>query len=145
MVMQFSESINTTLEHSCRILLAEDNETNQDVIRRLLKQQGIVIETVSNGKLLLERLELEPFDIILMDIQMPELDGLEATRLIREGKAGPRNKNIAIIALTAYAMTGDKEKCLQAGANAYLTKPINPELLVKTIQELQTKPEAIVS
>tara|TARA_B100001248_G_scaffold217689_1_gene172890 strand:+ start:14232 stop:17516 length:3285 start_codon:yes stop_codon:yes gene_type:complete len=140
-----TESINTTLEHSCRILLAEDNETNQDVIRRLLKQQGIVIETVSNGKLLLERLELEPFDIILMDIQMPELDGLEATRLIREGKAGPRNKNIAIIALTAYAMTGDKEKCLQAGANAYLTKPINPELLVKTIQELQTKPEAIVS
>ena len=104
-----------------RVLLAEDNAANQATIGNYLTARGYVVELVQNGRDAVERAGSMPFDIILMDVQMPELDGLEATRLIR---AQPRRDKLPIIAMTALAMAGDRERCLAAGADEYLSKPL---------------------
>lgn len=116
-----------------RILLAEDNIINQKVAIHMLDKLGFKADTVSNGKEALESHQLRPYHLILMDIQMPEMDGFEATRSIRQldGKLG----NIPIIAMTANAMKGDREKCLDAGMNDYMSKPIQPEILEKVLAE----------
>ncbi|TWX59377.1 PAS domain-containing hybrid sensor histidine kinase/response regulator [Colwellia hornerae] len=113
-----------------RLLLVEDNRINQLVALGLLKRFGLKAEVAING---LEALSIlkeahEPFDIILMDCQMPEMDGYETTRCIRENK-----QDVPIIAMTANAMKGDREKCLQAGMNDYLTKPIDPDILLEKL------------
>jgi CheY-like chemotaxis protein len=104
--------------------VAEDNAINQVLIIRLLQKRGHVPTTVENGRQALEALERERFDLVLMDVQMPEMDGFSATREIRnaERQTGGR---IPIIALTANAMKGDEELCLAAGMDGYLAKPVS--------------------
>jgi signal transduction histidine kinase/CheY-like chemotaxis protein/HPt (histidine-containing phosphotransfer) domain-containing protein len=112
-----------------RILLAEDNRINQEVARELMEQAGLIVEVANNGKEAVIAAELSDFDAILMDIQMPETDGYEAARRIRMNFE-TRNPDIPIIALTAYAISGEYEKCMEAGMNDYLSKPIEPEALL---------------
>ena len=107
-----------------RVLLAEDNQVNQKLATRLLEQMGASVEVAINGVDALRRLSAKEFDVVLMDCQMPEMDGYEATRRVRE-LAG-RGQTIPVIALTAHALATDRAKCLAAGMNDYLTKPIDP-------------------
>jgi signal transduction histidine kinase/DNA-binding response OmpR family regulator len=113
--------------HTQRILLVEDNEINQQVALELLTSMGLSVSVASNGQEGLARVLSEKFDLVLMDIQMPVMDGLSATRLIRQEK---QLQNLPIIAMTAHAMVGDKEKSLAAGMNDHLTKPIEINKLV---------------
>jgi PAS domain S-box-containing protein len=111
-----------------RVLVAEDNFVNQKVIRRTLEKWGIEAQIANNGREVLEWLSREPFHLVLMDCQMPEMDGYEATRRIRAYEQ-PRGLHMPIIALTANALEGDREKCLECGMDDYLTKPVNPDQL----------------
>ena len=106
-----------------RVLVAEDNPTNQKLVSALLDQHGHHVSIVGNGRLAVERAAQEPFDIILMDVQMPEMSGLEATAAIREAERHT-GRHIPIVALTARAMAGDREQCLAAGMDAYVSKPV---------------------
>ncbi|WP_169728052.1 hybrid sensor histidine kinase/response regulator [Pontibacter actiniarum] len=125
-----------------RILLAEDNEINQLLIYTVLSDWGVTLDTVFNGLEALQLFEQQEYDLILMDMQMPEMDGYEATRRIRE-MDGPKART-PIIALTAHATTGEIEKCLAAGADAYVSKPFEPEYLYDTIYRLTQCSTAIV-
>jgi two-component system, sensor histidine kinase SagS len=115
-----------------RILVVEDNLVNQKVVTAVLRKRGYLIELANNGREALSKLEGGDFDLVLMDVQMPVLDGLEATRSIRRN---PRWNALPIVAMTAHAMTGDKERCLEAGMNAYISKPVHPALLLTTIDQ----------
>jgi CheY-like chemotaxis protein/nitrogen-specific signal transduction histidine kinase/HPt (histidine-containing phosphotransfer) domain-containing protein len=122
-----------------RLLLVDDNLVNQKVASRLLQQMGYRPEIASNGLEAIRALERKPFDVILMDVQMPELDGLETTRRIRQRQkdAEPHphfQAPLLIVAMTASAMQGDREKCLAAGMNEYLAKPIRPEALQAALE-----------
>jgi CheY-like chemotaxis protein len=108
--------------HPLRVLLAEDHIVNQKVALKILKQMGYRADVANNGLEVLEALNRQAYDVVLMDVQMPEMDGLEATRRIRADM--PRAKQPRIIAMTANAMEGDREKCLAAGMDHYLCKPI---------------------
>jgi two-component system, sensor histidine kinase and response regulator len=123
-----------------RILLAEDNPVNQKLAIKQLEKQGHTTQVAENGKLAVEAWQTGNFDLILMDMMMPELDGLEATRRIREIElAAGRNRRIPIIAMTANAMTGDRERCLEAGMDGYVSKPVKPETLFMEMKRvLQT-------
>jgi CheY-like chemotaxis protein len=112
------------------ILLAEDNETNIETIKELLTFEGYFVILARNGHEAIARTEEVCPDLILMDIQMPQMDGLQAIHHIR---AQSQFSNIPIIALTALAMPGDRERCLAAGANEYISKPINIKTLMQTI------------
>ncbi|MDM8549169.1 response regulator [Desulfobacterales bacterium HSG2] len=114
-----------------RILLAEDNPINQEVVADLLVDCSVTVAV--NGKEALELLEKEDFDLVLMDVQMPEMDGLEATKIIRDPGSAVRNHDIPIIAMTARAMEGDRELCLNAGMNHYVSKPVNFQKLFDAI------------
>ncbi len=116
-----------------RVLLAEDNAVNTKVATQILGRLGCQVTAVENGKLALTAMAEKPFDIILMDVQMPEMDGLEATRCIRTSKVG--HKDIPIIALTANAMNGDRELCMAAGMTDYLSKPVKPTDLTKVLMK----------
>lgn len=118
-----------------RILLVEDNKVNQKLALRLLEKFGYRSDIAVNGKEAVLALEKTHYDMVLMDIQMPEMDGVEATKIIRDPKSSVRSHEIPIIAMTAYIMTEDREKCLQAGMDDYLTKPINPRELEEMIAE----------
>ena len=116
-----------------RILVVEDNHVNQKVVTAVLRKRGFSIELANDGQEALSKLEKSaPFDLVLMDVQMPVLDGLEATRLIRKEA---RWSHLPIIAMTAHAMNGDKERCLEAGMNGYISKPVHPSLLLSTVDE----------
>ncbi|MBF0242409.1 MAG: response regulator, partial [Desulfamplus sp.] len=108
---------------------------NQKVALSILKKLGYRADVVFNGREAIEVLKTNNYDILLMDCQMPELDGYEATRLIRKPKTGVIDSSITIIAMTANAMQGDREKCLQAGMNDYLAKPIRPEPLNRILEK----------
>lgn len=116
-----------------RILVVEDNLVNQKVVTTILGKRGYELELAANGLLALQKLEESHYDLVLMDVQMPVLDGLEATRRIRRR---PEWAKLPIVAMTAHAMTGDRERCLDAGMTAYASKPIQPALLVQTIERL---------
>jgi two-component system sensor histidine kinase/response regulator len=120
-----------------RILVAEDNAVNQKLAGRLLEKQGHSVVVAGDGQQALIALEREVFDLILMDVQMPNMDGFEAAAAIR--KTERDQSHIAIIALTAHAMKGDRERCLAAGMDAYISKPIRVEELNDTIEKLAIK------
>jgi two-component system sensor histidine kinase/response regulator len=119
---------------SLRVLLAEDNAVNQRLAVRLLEKRGHRVVVANNGREAVEALEKESFDLVFMDVQMPEMDGLEATAAIRE-KEKSSGVHQPIIALTAHAMKGDREKCLAGGMDGYLTKPIRPQELEEILQD----------
>jgi CheY-like chemotaxis protein len=126
------ENVNRA-EKPLRILVAEDNLVNQKLITKLLENRGHEVLVVENGREALDALESSSFDLVLMDVQMPVLDGLETVRLLRGKEIGiPFHQRV--IALTAHAMKGDLDRCLAAGMDGYLSKPIRPQELDLTLQ-----------
>lgn len=123
-----------------RVLVAEDNRVNQKVVLGLLGKLGVEADVAENGRLALERIAAHPgeYQMVLMDIQMPEMDGIEAVRRLRSGEAGEEGKRIPVVALTAHAMEGDREMFLQQGMDGYLSKPIR-------LKDLRTSLEAWLS
>ncbi len=121
--------------HPLRILIAEDNPSNQRVLMEMLRKMGYRADAVADGREVLQALEHRPYDLILMDIRMPEMDGISASREIR--RRWP-NQDMKIIAITAYALAGDREKCLSAGMNGYIAKPVQVEELVEVLEKLNT-------
>jgi signal transduction histidine kinase/CheY-like chemotaxis protein len=122
------------LAGSANILLAEDNAVNQRVATRILEKDGHRVTVVTNGRETLEALDQVEFDLVLMDVQMPEMDGLEATAAIRR-KEKRTGAHIPIVAMTAHAMNGDRERCLAAGMDDYISKPIRGKALLEIIQK----------
>ena len=125
-----------------RILLAEDNIRSQTVIQGMLEKYDHRVSVVTSGRGALEALEEREFDLVLMDVQMPEMDGISATRAIRESDSPLLDTDIPIIALTAHAMDGDRERCLAAGMNAYVSKPVRVAELIATIESCRRNPKA---
>jgi CheY-like chemotaxis protein len=119
------------------VLVAEDNPVNQRVIKGLLEREGLSPLIVSNGIEAIDAIQAQTFDLILMDVQMPQMDGLEATAEIR--RLEPRlNRRHTIVAMTANAMSGDRERCLQAGMDDYLSKPIQLARLSEILRRMQS-------
>ena len=115
------------------ILLAEDGFVNQEVAVGLLEMHGHHIEIANNGREALEALERQAFDLVLMDLEMPEMDGIEAAAAIR-AKESLSGGHIPIVAMTAHAVTGFRERCLEAGMDDYITKPIKPDELFRVVE-----------
>jgi signal transduction histidine kinase/DNA-binding response OmpR family regulator len=132
-VSKLQEKKGISMDTSLKILLAEDNAINRKLAEALLQKKGWSVVTVMNGKEALERLKNESFDLILMDVQMPVMDGFVATNKIRQDEASTGNR-IPIIAMTAHAMKGDREKCMEAGMDDYVSKPMKAEELYNAIQ-----------
>ena len=119
-----------------RVLLAEDNIVNQMVAVALLKKMGLTIDVVADGNEAVQALELAPYDLVLMDCQMPIMDGYEATRMIRDPRSKVLNHGIMVVAMTANAMQGDREKCMAAGMDDYITKPVSKKELQRIVLSL---------
>jgi CheY-like chemotaxis protein len=120
-----------------RILVAEDNPVNQELVVNLLGRRGHSVTVVENGRLAVDRLEKEKFDIVLMDVQMPVMSGIEATQAIRS-KEKSTGAHVPILAMTAHAMQGDRERCLAAGMDGYLSKPVQLKVLLQTVEGMAT-------
>lgn len=121
-----------------RILIAEDNMVNQTVALRILEKHGFLANAVANGQEAVKALEMIPYDIVLMDVQMPEMDGFEATNMIRNADSKVQNHQIPIIAMTAHAMKGDRERCLEAGMDDYVSKPVQAQALLEAVERQLT-------
>jgi CheY-like chemotaxis protein len=114
-----------------RVLVADDDPMSRKAAQMLLENQGCRVQLAQNGQAALQRLEEEQFDLVLMDVKMPVMDGMEATRRIRSSRPGLRS--LPVIGMTAYAMSGDREHFLAAGMDDYIAKPIEKEMLLATI------------
>ena len=123
-----------------KVLLAEDNAINRKLATRLLEKHGHAVVVTENGREALDALERETADAVLMDVQMPVMDGLEAIRAIRAKEEGS-GAHLPIIVLTAHAMKGDREKCFEAGADDYLTKPIRTSELLAALDRIRRTEE----
>lgn len=121
------------------LLLVEDNPTNQTIAQAFLRRLGFPTDIASNGVEALQKLTEapveSPYTLVLMDCQMPEMDGYEATRQIRAGRAGERNQNIPVVAITADVMPRNRQQCLDAGMNDYFPKPIRKAMLTKILEK----------
>jgi signal transduction histidine kinase/CheY-like chemotaxis protein/HPt (histidine-containing phosphotransfer) domain-containing protein len=122
-----------------KVLLVEDHPVNQKVAQKLLERLGLTVDVAENGEVALERLREQPYAMVLMDCQMPVLDGYSATRRLREIEAGQGKPRTPVIAMTAHAMSGDRERCLQAGMDDYLSKPLDRQLLEQTLARWMPK------
>ncbi len=142
-----SEAANWTIERSIpaeapgvlRILLAEDNLVNQRLVEKILAKKGHQVVVVGNGRDAVGAVENESFDLILMDLQMPQMDGLQATAVIRQMKVDGKS-NIPIVAMTAHAMSGDRERCLASGMDGYLSKPVDVQAMFELTRTLTGRP-----
>ena len=132
-------SLDVARRSNARILLVEDNFTNQEVACGMLRRMGWHADVKASGKQAVEALAAHSYDLVLMDVQMPEMDGYEATRLIRDSRSAVLNHNIPIIATTAHVMAGDAEKCFTAGMSDYIAKPIDPKVLSKLVEKWLTR------
>jgi two-component system sensor histidine kinase/response regulator len=132
-------SLNEARRREVRILLVEDNATNQLVALSILEKLGFGADVAPDGREAVRAMEKTAYDVVLMDIQMPVMDGFEATRLIRSGKTGVPDPRIPIVAMTAHAMKGDRERCLEAGMDDYLSKPISPLALAEALEKWSGK------
>jgi CheY-like chemotaxis protein len=119
--------------YSPRVLVAEDNVINQRIAARLLQKLGCTVDVVANGREAVEMIDGIAYDLVLMDVQMPEMDGFAATGEVRRGH-GPQT-SLPIVAMTANAMSGDRERCLAAGMNDYVSKPVHPEDLQRVLHQ----------
>jgi PAS domain S-box-containing protein len=126
-------AISRSLKRKIRILVAEDNPVNQKVAQAMLRMMGLQADVVANGLEAVNALQTTPYDLVLMDCQMPEMDGYEATRIIRRQGSKALNPGIPIIAMTALAMQGDREKCIQAGMNDFIAKPVKRRELAEML------------
>jgi CheY-like chemotaxis protein len=122
-------------KHPLRILLAEDNLVNQKVALNIFERMGYEVNVVENGKEALEAVRESTYDVVFMDVQMPEMDGVQATRLIRKEILPERQPQI--VALTAHALKGDREKYLQSGMDFYISKPVQLDELISIIQQIE--------
>jgi two-component system sensor histidine kinase/response regulator len=140
------QTLHTARKRRFRILLAEDNMTNQRVALAMLQKLGYRADAVANGREAIRSLETIPYSLVLMDCQMPEMDGYEATRLIRDPHSSVQFHDIPVIAMTAYAMQSDREKCLEAGMSDYISKPVQPrelaEVLTRWLGHEEPRPSA---
>jgi CheY-like chemotaxis protein len=118
------------------VLIVEDNQVNRMVARQMLRRGKFDAEEADGGRTALERLQEQRFDLVLMDVQMPGMDGLAASRAIRNGEGGEENRNVPIVAITAYASRDDEEACYAAGMDGYLTKPLNMQRFLDTVQSM---------
>jgi len=123
---------------SGKVLLVEDHPVNQKVAQKLLERLGLTVDVAENGEVALDKLREQPYAMVLMDCQMPVLDGYSATRRLREIENG-QGKRTPVIAMTAHAMSGDRERCLQAGMDDYLSKPLDRQLLEQTLTRWMPK------
>jgi signal transduction histidine kinase/CheY-like chemotaxis protein/HPt (histidine-containing phosphotransfer) domain-containing protein len=129
------ESLPTLGRLKGRILLAEDNIINQEVALGILRKLGLSADVAANGREAIDVLSTIPYDLVLMDVQMPDMDGFEATRCIRDPQSPIRNHHVPIIAMTAHAMVSDNKKCLEAGMDDYIAKPVNPKKLAMVLRK----------
>ena len=120
-----------------RILVAEDNPVNQELVLHLLERRGHSVIVAENGRQALAAIEKHKFDLVLMDVQMPEMGGIEATQAIREREKST-GAHVPIVAMTAHAMRGDRERCIEAGMDSYLAKPLDPRTFLQTVESLGT-------
>lgn len=127
-----------------RILLTEDNPVNQKLALRLLEKRGHFVTIANNGREALDVIEREQFDVVLMDVQMPEMDGFEATKRIR-ARERDTGGHLPIVAMTAHAMKGDRERCLEVGMDSYISKPLYPTELFEVVENLGHSPESVPS
>jgi CheY-like chemotaxis protein len=118
-----------------KILVVEDNEVNQKVVRAIFRRNNIIFELANDGDEALKKLKDEKFDLILMDCQMPILDGYQTTKIIREEEQKENKKRCPIIAVTANAMSGDKDRCLSAGMDDFLSKPFQTRQIIEMIEK----------
>ena len=126
-------AISESFKRKIRILVAEDNPVNQKVAQAMLRKMGLQADVVANGLEAVNALQIIPYDLVLMDCQMPEMDGFEATSKIRQQGSKALNPCIPIIAMTALAMQGDREKCIQAGMNDFIAKPVQQRELAEML------------
>ncbi len=139
-----SASLFARAPRTLSILLAEDNVINQRLIVRLLEKQGHTVSVAGNGREALRMLDTDRFDLLLMDVQMPEMDGLDAAAAIRH-KEKATGLHLPIIALTAHALAGDRQRCLEAGMDHYLSKPLRPKEMFETIERAVAAPAELVA
>jgi two-component system, sensor histidine kinase and response regulator len=134
-------SLSETKKTDVRILLAEDNRINRKLALHLLDKFGFQADAAVTGKQAVQALEKSHYDLVLMDVQMPEMDGLEAAEVIRDPASAVLDHAVPIIALTAHAMKIDRDRCLAAGMDDILTKPIDPQQLHETLNRFLAQPD----